>query len=98
MSGKEIAVEVVCALAFRQVICFLNIPAGSTVFDAVRESGVLIEFREIEFDSSRLGIFGRLVSPDEILREGDRVEIYRQLAADPKEARRQRAAMVKSGC
>lgn len=70
-------------------------PAGSTVADAVRASGLLREFREIAFDDNRLGIFGRLVRTSEILRDGDRVEIYRSLAADPKEARRRRAAAPK---
>ncbi|MBI4292457.1 MAG: RnfH family protein [Betaproteobacteria bacterium] len=97
MNAKEIDVQVVCALASRQEMRAIKLPEGSTVLDAVLASGLLAAFPEIALDRSRLGIFGRLVGADAPLREGDRVEIYRPLAADPNENRRRRAARAKRG-
>ena len=65
--------------------------AGTTAAQAITTSGVLLKFPEIDLAQSKLGIFGKLVKPDTVLREHDRVEIYRPLIADPKEVRRQRA-------
>ena len=97
MNGKEIAVQVVCALASRQGMRALKLPEGSTVLDAVVASALLAEFPEISPDRNRMGIFGKLVRPDAPLHEGDRVEIYRPLTADPKEIRHRRAARLKRG-
>ena len=83
-------VEVVYALPERQVLRRVSLREGSTVGDALLESGLMREFPEI--DSMRTGIFGRPVGKDALLRDRDRVEIYRPLRADPKEARRARAA------
>jgi uncharacterized protein len=88
---KPVAVEVVCATAERQVLRRLSLPAGSTVIQAVEQSGILQELPEVDFDPSRLGIFSRRVAPDDVLQDGDRVEIYRPLTLDPKDARRRRA-------
>ena len=94
----QIEVEVVFALVSSQAIRVLRMSEGSTVADAIHASGLLVEFREMAFDVTQLGIFGRLVSAGEILRDGDRVEIYRRLAEDPKDARRRRAAVARGGC
>jgi uncharacterized protein len=88
---KPVAVEVVCATAERQIRRQVNLPAGSTVIQAVEQSGILQELPEFKFDLSRLGIFSRRVAPDDLLHDGDRVEIYRPLTLDPKDARRRRA-------
>jgi uncharacterized protein len=88
---KPVAVEVVCATVERQVLRRLRLPAGSTVIQAVEQSGILQELPEVDFDPSRLGIFSRRVAPDDVLQDGDRVEIYRPLTLDPKDARRRRA-------
>jgi uncharacterized protein len=88
---KPVAVEVVCATAERQLLRRLVLPAGSTVIQAVEQSGILQEMPEVDFDPSRLGIFSRRVEPDDVLQDGDRVEIYRSLTLDPKDARRRRA-------
>jgi uncharacterized protein len=88
---KPLAVEVVCATAERQCLRRLSLPAGSTVIQAVEQSGILQELPEVDFDPSRLGIFSRRVAPDDVLQDGDRVEIYRPLTLDPKDARRRRA-------
>jgi uncharacterized protein len=88
---KPLAVEVVCATAERQLLRRLNLPAGSTVIQAVELSGILQEMPEVELDPAQLGVFSRRVAPDELLHDGDRVEIYRPLTLDPKDARRRRA-------
>ncbi len=82
-------IEVVYALPGRQVLHRVSLHEGSTVEDALRASGLLTEFPEI--DAVRVGIFGRPAPKDTILHDRDRVEVYRPLEADPKEARRARA-------
>lgn len=87
----RITVEVVCATPERQVLRRLTMESGSTAIQAVEQSGILQEMPEVAFDPSRLGIFARRVSAETVLQEGDRVEIYRPLTLDPKDARRRRA-------
>jgi uncharacterized protein len=89
--NASVSVEVVCATAERQVLRRLNLAAGSTVIQAVQQSGILEAMPEVDVDPSRLGIFSRRVAPDDVLEDGDRVEIYRPLTLDPKDARRRRA-------
>jgi putative ubiquitin-RnfH superfamily antitoxin RatB of RatAB toxin-antitoxin module len=96
MAGAEtIRVEVAYARPDRQVIVPLNVPPGTTVEQAILDSGVLEQFPEIDLGRNKVGIFGKLTRLGQVLREGDRVEIYRPLIADPKEIRRQRAAAGK---
>jgi putative ubiquitin-RnfH superfamily antitoxin RatB of RatAB toxin-antitoxin module len=92
-AGRSISVEVVFAKAERQELVALQLAAGSTVADAIERSGLAGRFDDFEVDPSRVGIFSRKVTLDQVLRDGDRVEIYRPLIADPKEARRQRALL-----
>lgn len=68
----------------------LQMPAGATVNDALRESGLLLRHPEIDLALHKVGVWGKLRPLDHALREGDRVEVYRPLKVDPKEARRQR--------
>ena len=82
-------VEVVYALADGHDLSALELAPGSTVADALAASGIAA--RHPGIDLSQLGVFGRRVGRDAPLAEGDRVEIYRPLALDPKEARRERA-------
>ncbi len=89
---SQIHVEVVYALAHHQKVVSLNISEGATVKDAIERSGVLAEFPEIDLSQNKLGIWNKLAKLDAVLRDKDRVEIYRPLIADPKEVRRQRAA------
>lgn len=84
-------VEVVYALARAADCVRLELPKGATALNAVRASGLLERHPEIAERALRLGIFGKPVAPETRLAEGDRVEIYRPLAMDPKEARRRRA-------
>lgn len=90
-----IQVEVAYALPDRQAIIPVNVAAGTSALEAARRSGVAQRFEGLNLEDSRLGIFGKLVAPDQVLQAGDRVEIYRPLKADPKEVRKARAARVK---
>lgn len=90
-----IDVEVAYALPDCQVIVALRVPAGTSAREAVRRSGLLQRFPAIDLRGGGLGIFGQRVSPNTPLDSGDRVEIYRALAIDPKEARRRRAARAR---
>ncbi|GGP24266.1 MULTISPECIES: RnfH family protein [Silvimonas] len=90
--SHDIVVEVVYATRDKQKLLSVKVPEGTTAEEAVRRSGILAEFPEIDLAVNKLGIFAKAVKPDTVLREKDRVEIYRPLIADPKEVRRQRAA------
>jgi hypothetical protein len=87
---EKIKVSVVYADPQRQIIRELEIGAGATVDDAINASGILGELPPA-FIPAGLGIFGRTVARDAGLHEGDRIELYRPLKIDPKEARRRRA-------
>jgi putative ubiquitin-RnfH superfamily antitoxin RatB of RatAB toxin-antitoxin module len=87
-----IRVQVAYALPERQDIVTIELPEGATVLQAVEASGLLQKHPEIDPARNKLGIFAKLVKGDQVLRNLDRVEIYRALIADPKEVRRQRAA------
>ncbi len=92
---NTISVEVAYALSHKQVIVEVKVAAGTTALEAARQSGIADKFDGIDLDNAKLGIFSKLVSPGQVLREGDRVEIYRPLIADPKEVRKARAARAK---
>ncbi|MFO8154686.1 MAG: RnfH family protein, partial [Thiohalospira sp.] len=92
-SPPLITVEVAYALPKQQVLLSLDVEEGTTAREAVELSGILEQFPDIDLDGeNKLGVFGKLVKADQVLRRGDRVEINRPLIADPKEVRRQRAA------
>lgn len=86
-----IEVEVVYALPGEQKIETLQVPAGTTIEEAIERSGVLRRYPEIASRALQVGIFGRCAAPTALLHEYDRIEIYRPLTADPKQARRARA-------
>lgn len=90
-----INVEVAYALPEKQAILALQVPEGTSALEAARLSGISDKFDGIDLDNAKLGIFAKVVSPGQVLREGDRVEIYRPLIADPKEVRKARAARAK---
>lgn len=87
-----IDVEVAYAEADKQVIVPLQVPVGTSAGEAVRRSGLAEQFPDMDSNTAAIGVFGIPVSPCAPLAQGDRVEIYRPLQVDPKEARRQRAA------
>lgn len=86
-----LSIEVVYALPSGEDAVTLMLAAGATALEAVRASGVLERHPEIDLGRQKIGIHGRVVAAQATLRDGDRVEIYRALAVDPKEARRRRA-------
>ena len=86
-----INVEVVYALPHEQALVKLKLPQGATVAEAVRASGITEKHPEVDVAKNKLGIYGKLTKADTVLRDMDRVEIYRPLIADPKEVRRKRA-------
>ena len=93
-----IFVEVAYALPERQQIIELQVPLGTTALDAVKNSGITDEFSDLDIENLKMGIFGKCLgvkgskTPKEyILKNMDRVEIYRPLILDPKEIRRLRA-------
>ncbi len=92
---QTIRVEVAYALPDRQAILAVEVPEGTSALEAARRSGIATRFEGLDLDNAKLGIFGKLVGPGQVLREGDRVEIYRPLIADPKEVRKARAARVR---
>lgn len=91
MSSPQIEIELVYALPHKQTLLRQRVALGATVAQAIESSGLLEKYPEIDLATNKLGIFGKLTKPDAILREKDRVEIYRPLIADPKEIRRKRA-------
>ncbi|PIV87689.1 MAG: RnfH family protein [Hydrogenophilales bacterium CG17_big_fil_post_rev_8_21_14_2_50_63_12] len=94
--SKQIQVEVVYGRQDRQKVARISLNEGASVREAVEHSGLLAEFPEIDLAKNRLGIWNKLAKPDAVLRDQDRVEIYRPLIADPKEVRKQRAAEGKA--
>jgi uncharacterized protein len=95
-SIDQIGIEVAFALPDRQVIKYLAVPAGTTARQAVELSGIEAEFEAFALTTLPLGIFSEPVSDTQVLRAGDRVEIYRPLLLDPKEIRKIRAEKVQS--
>ncbi|MEX2962675.1 RnfH family protein [Microbulbifer sp. TYP-18] len=101
---KTIAVEVVYALPHEQRLVRLLVAPGTTAQEALLRSGIPEEYPEVDANTARLGIFGQalgtrgLAPADQyVLQPGDRVEVYRPLIADPKEARRRRAEKARGG-
>ena len=88
-ADDRICVEVVYALPHEQAVVALTVSPGATVDDAIELSGLRERCSEVR--GLRAGIYGRVVAGYTLLRDGDRVEIYRALIADPKQARRARA-------
>ena len=85
-------VEVAYARPDQQLILEVMLPEGSSIEQAIEQSGILQRFPEIDLALNKLGVFGKLSKKTAELKAGDRVEIYRPLIADPKEVRRKREA------
>ncbi|MDY1039217.1 RnfH family protein [Lelliottia sp. CFBP8978] len=87
----KIAIEVAYALPEKQYLQRVKLEEGATVEDAIRASGLLELRSDIDLTKNKVGVYSRPVKLTDTLNDGDRVEIYRPLIADPKELRRQRA-------
>lgn len=99
---EPISVEVAYALPEKQRIINVLVEPGTTAYDAVLKSNITNEFSGLDIEQASFGIFGQALgtkglapAKEYVLHEGDRVEIYRPLIADPKEVRRKRAAKAK---
>lgn len=93
MSGERVQVEVVYARKERQELIVVTLPAGATALEAIEASGIRAVFPEIDLTHQDVGVFGRVLKDPahHEVAEGDRVEIYRPLIIDPKDARASRA-------
>lgn len=89
---KNVDVEVAYAREQAQALIPVKGQPGMTLADAIERSGILARFPEIDLGVNKVGIFGKVAKLDQVLASGDRVEIYPPLIADPKQARKQRAA------
>jgi len=89
-NAAELEVTVVYATPAVQRSVTVRLPAGASVTDAIEQSGLLETHPEILSAGSAIGIFGEVTAPETQVADGDRIEIYRPLIADPKEARRRR--------
>ena len=90
--AETLNIEVCYAQAQSQAVVKVKVPEGSTLQQALEASGLLAKHPEIDLKKNKFGIWNKLSKPDAVLRERDRIEIYRPLIADPKEVRKQRAA------
>ncbi len=90
--ADRLSVEIVLATRGRQVLLALDIEEGSNVADVIAQSGIGSRFPEVDLGKMPVGIWGTPVSRDRLVGPGDRVELYRSLEIDPREARRQRAS------
>ncbi len=89
--ADTLSIEVAYALPQRQELVRLQLPEGSTVLQAIENSGITQKYPEIDLSKAKVGIYGKLTRFDTVLRDRDRIEIYRPLIADPKDVRRKRA-------
>ena len=89
-------VEVTYALPDKQSLISLEVEEGTTIKEAIEASGVLDTYDQINLTRDKVGIFSKFATLDTVLREKDRVEIYRPLIADPKKVRKERAAEGKA--
>ena len=89
-------VEVAYALEKKQTLLELEVSEGTTLKQVIELSGIIDTYPQIDLTKDKTGIFGKIAKLDTILREKDRVEIYRPLIADPKQVRKERAAQGKA--
>lgn len=93
LAGRTLAIEVACALPQRQAVVAMTVSPGTTAREAVRASGIAVRFPEIDVSNCVLGVWGEAIDDGYRVTDGDRVEVYRPLAIDPRAARRERAAL-----
>lgn len=93
----KVHIQLCYALPEKAFVIDLDINVGSTIEEAIHHSGLLADYPDIDLDNTKIGVFGKLKTLDTLVREGDRIEIYRPLRADPMESRRRRAQHKKKG-
>jgi putative ubiquitin-RnfH superfamily antitoxin RatB of RatAB toxin-antitoxin module len=95
VNDAPLQIEIAYAEPQRAIVKIFRLAAGSRVADALRLAALDPEFAGVDLANSAFGIFGRSARPDHALQQGDRIEIYRPLRADPKAARRARAQQLR---
>ena len=95
MMPNEILIEIAYALPEEQVIISIKVPTIFNVQQAIEKSGIQKKFPSIDLSKNKVGIFGKKTTLNHLLKDRDRIEIYRPLILDPKEMRRKRAAKKK---
>ncbi|MBD3668738.1 MAG: RnfH family protein [Kangiella sp.] len=95
-SLDKIQVEVCYALPEKQTLLSLEVEPSQTIESIIKQSGILELHPEIDLAENKVGIFSKLAKLNDTLYDGDRIEIYRPLIADPKEVRKQRAQKTKT--
>ncbi|MDM7860568.1 RnfH family protein [Alteromonas sp. ASW11-36] len=93
--SETFTVEVAYALPDKQSLLSLEVSQGTTVEQAIVQSGILSSYSDIDLSKNKVGIWNRAAKLNEVLKADDRVEIYRPLIADPKEVRKRRAEKAK---
>ena len=91
--SNYITVQVVYALADQQEIFSVQMPTNSTIKQAIERSGILCKHKHIDLSKNSIGVYGKVVTLEQKLKDQDRIEIYRPLTIDPMQARRARAAL-----
>ncbi|MDN3651685.1 RnfH family protein [Thalassotalea ponticola] len=92
---QQVSIEVVYALPNEQTLMSLLVDEGATVEQAIAESGICHQYPEIDLQVNKVGIWNKAVKLQQVVQDGDRIEIYRPLIADPKEVRKRRAEKAK---
>ena len=95
MEDNQLHIEVVYGVPNKQELLSVVVPENTTVEQAIVESGILSLFPDIDLSVNKVGVWNRTVKLSEVLRDTDRIEIYRPLIADPKEVRKRRAEKAK---
>ncbi|KGQ70617.1 RnfH family protein [Chelonobacter oris] len=94
-TAEKINIQIAYALPDRYFLKHYQVDKGTIIQNAILQSGILQQYGEIDLRSNTVGIFSRLAKLTDVLEDGDRIEIYRPLLADPKEIRRKRAEQQK---
>jgi putative ubiquitin-RnfH superfamily antitoxin RatB of RatAB toxin-antitoxin module len=95
--AEPLQVYICYAVPEREFVRPMQVAPGTTIGQAIEQSGVLAEFPDIDLATQPVGVYAKKKTLDTVLRERDRVEIYRPLVADPKDSRRRRAAKKEAG-
>ena len=93
--SEQLTVEVAYALPERQSLLTVAVSSLDTVQQVIEQSGILQQFPEIDLATQKVGVWSRPVKLTDTVKQGDRIEIYRPLIADPKDLRRRRAEKAK---
>lgn len=93
--AEQISIEVAYALPDKQTLLAVEVDANATIEQAIQTSGILNMHPDIDLNENKVGIWSRMVKLKDVVKAGDRIEIYRPLIADPKEVRKRRAEKAK---